>query len=80
MRSDGSYIGAPYGDTYVCPGDILILYGRKTALMELELRQEGFAGEKADRQAIATQQQIEKEQRKSDCLSERSPLLEQLNN
>ena len=67
QRSDRSYLGAPYGDTYVCPGDTLILYGRKTALMELELRQEGFAGEKAHQHAIATHQQIEKEQRKSDA-------------
>ena len=79
QRRDKSYIGAPYGDTYVCPGDTLILYGRKVALMELDLRQSGFAGEKAHQQAIATQQQIEQEQRKSDaarCAGECPPLYE----
>lgn len=68
QRSDKSYVGAPYGDTYVCPGDTLILYGRKTALMELDVRREGIAGEKAHQQAIATQQIIEEEQRKSDTI------------
>ena len=69
QRSDKSYLGAPYGDTYVCPGDILILYGRKAALMELDRRREGFAGEKAHQQAIATQQQIEKLQQQEDWKS-----------
>ena len=78
QRNDKSYVGAPYGDTYVCPGDTLILYGRKVALMELDLRQSGFAGEKAHQQAIATQQQIEQEQRKSDaarCAGECPPVV-----
>ena len=67
QRNDGSYVGAPHGDTCVCPGDTLILYGRKTALMELDIRREGIAGEEAHQQAIATQQIIEEEQRKSDA-------------
>ena len=68
-RSDGSYLGAPFGDTYVCPEDTLILYGRKTALMELDVRQEGAVGEKAHQQAIATQQRIEQAQRDFDTYS-----------
>ena len=67
QRSDGSYVGAPYGDTYICPGDTLILYGRKTCLIELDVRREGTAGEKAHQQAIANQQVIEEEQKKSDA-------------
>ena len=64
QRSDRTYLGAPHGDTYISPGDILILYGRKTALSELDKRCQGTAGEQAHRQAIATQQQIEREQEK----------------
>ena len=67
QRSDRTYIGAPHGDTYILPGDTLILYGRKTALSELDVRREGTLGEQAHQQAIATQQQIETEQRKKDC-------------
>ena len=69
QRHDNSYLGAPFGDTYVCPGDTLILYGRKTALMELDMRTEGAAGEKAHQQAIATQQQIEQQESDFDTYS-----------
>ena len=62
QRSDRSYVGAPHGDTYIFPGDTLILYGRRSALSELNERQEGIVGEQAHRQAIANQQQIEREQ------------------
>ena len=62
QRSDRSYLGAPHGDTYISPGDTLILYGRRSALSELNERQEGIVGEQAHRQAIANQQQIEREQ------------------
>lgn len=63
-RHDNSYIGAPYGDTYIYPRDTLILYGRKAALMELDLRREGIVGEQAHRDAIATQQRIIEEQKR----------------
>ena len=71
QRSDNSYIGAPFGETYVCPGDTLILYGRETALMELDVRTEGTAGEKAHQKAIVTQQQIEQTQSDFDLYSAR---------
>ncbi|HHP7232155.1 MAG TPA: TrkA C-terminal domain-containing protein [Xenococcaceae cyanobacterium] len=61
-RGDGSYVGAPNGDTYVCPEDTLILYGRKLDLVELDIRSEGIVGEKAHQQAIAIQQQIAQQQ------------------
>lgn len=66
QRHDGSYLGAPHGDTSICPGDTLIMYGRKTTLMELDVRREGIAGEQAHQQAIATQQQIESEEERRD--------------
>ena len=65
-RSDKSYVGAPYGDTQINPQDTLILYGRKAALMELDLRKEGITGEQAHQQAIATQQKIVGEQQDRD--------------
>ena len=63
VRSDKSYVGAPYGDTQIQPQDTLILYGRKAALMELDLRKEDITGEQAHRQAIATQQRIAGEEK-----------------
>ena len=69
-RNDGSYLGAPYGSTCIYPGDTLILYGRKRALMELDVRREGIAGEQAHQQAIATQKLIEKEQNIKDHIKQ----------
>ena len=61
-RRDRVYIGAPYGNTCIHPGDTLIVYGRKAALIELDVRPQGTEGEQAHQQAIAVQQQIEQEQ------------------
>ena len=61
-RSDRVYIGAPYGNTCIYPGDTLIVYGRKAALIELDVRPQGEEGDRAHQQAIAVQQQIEQEQ------------------
>lgn len=65
-RSDRVYIGAPYGNTHIYPGDILIVYGRKAALIELDVRPQGLEGEQAHQRAIAIQQQIECEQNNYD--------------
>ena len=61
-RADGSYIGAPYGGTFIYPKDNLVIYGRKTALVELDSRPEGTTGEYAHLQAIAIQKHLEKQQ------------------
>ena len=61
-RADGSYVGAPHGGTFIYPIDNLIIYGRKTALVELDSRPEGTTGEYAHLQAIAIQKQLEKQQ------------------
>ncbi|WP_319418614.1 hypothetical protein [Pleurocapsa sp. FMAR1] len=47
MTPQRIYIGAPYGDTCIYPGDILIVYERKAALVELDVRLEGIEGEQA---------------------------------
>lgn len=61
-RRDRIYIGAPYGDTCIYPGDILIIYGRKAALVELDVRPEGIEGEQAHQKAVVIQQQIQQQQ------------------
>ncbi len=68
-RRDHIYIGAPYGDTYIYPGDILIVYGRKAALVELDVRPEGIEGEQAHQQAIIMQKEIERTQNNYDNYS-----------
>ena len=61
-RSDRLYIGAPYGETCIYPGDTLIAYGRKRALIELDVRLAGIEGEQAHQKAVVIQQQIQQEQ------------------
>ena len=61
-RRDRIYIGAPYGETCIYPGDILIVYGRKAALIELDVRLNDLEGEKAHQRAVAIQQQIQQQQ------------------
>lgn len=65
-RSDSSYVGAPHGDTSVCTGDTLIVYGRKTTLLELNERREGRQGEQAHGNAVTTHQQIRSQQDRQD--------------
>ena len=43
-RADGRYVGAPRGKTRVEVGDGLILYGRRSTLMDLDSRQTGLEG------------------------------------
>jgi len=43
-KADDSYEGAPRGDTVVEAGDLLIIYGRQDALLELDHRQVGIEG------------------------------------
>lgn len=57
-RRDGSYLGAPRGATRVHTGDTLILYGRASALAELDERGRGLAGDEAHRRAVAEQERM----------------------
>lgn len=63
QRPDGSYVGAPKGQTRIEEGDLLILYGRDPVLQELDQRCCGPNGDKAHRQAIAEQRVILNRQR-----------------
>ena len=61
-RRDRIYIGAPYGNTCIYPGDTLIVYGRKTALVELDIRLQGIEGEQAHQKAVLIQRKIQQRQ------------------
>ncbi len=57
-RLDGGYVGAPTGDTEIHPGDTLVLYGRLSALSELDSRKNNISGDRAHQQAIVNQTQL----------------------
>lgn len=49
---DGSYFGAPRFDTEIKVEDVLLLYGRRARLGELEGRPAGASGDQAHRDAV----------------------------
>jgi hypothetical protein len=51
-RVDGSYAGAPRGDTRIAPGDVVILYGRSPQLEALGRRRVGHDGAAAHAEAV----------------------------
>jgi len=51
LRDDGTYVGVPGADTEIYPEDTLILYGRSSALSELDRRLVGSAGDMRHQQA-----------------------------
>jgi hypothetical protein len=54
-RLDGSYLGTPKGPEKIHSGDILILYGRVSALEDLDQRRRDEGGEQAHQEAIEEQ-------------------------
>jgi hypothetical protein len=61
QRDDGRYVGAPKGSSEVVPGDRLLLYGRESALKNLDERGE-LAGNAAHDEAVREQQKALEEQ------------------
>ena len=65
-RADGTYLGAPGFDTEVQPGDVLLLYGRRERLAELDDRPAGPDGDRAHERAIAEQREQARSEREED--------------
>ncbi|MEZ6046383.1 MAG: TrkA C-terminal domain-containing protein [Planctomycetaceae bacterium] len=57
-RADGTYIGAPRGDTVLNVQDILLLYGQAPTLKNLDERRKGALGNWEHHKAVEHQQQI----------------------
>lgn len=76
QRRDKTYVGAPNGSTYIRPFDLLILYGRKTALLELDSRRDDLTGEIAHEKAVKIQKYLMNEQAEDDTMSSQESLTE----
>jgi hypothetical protein len=57
-RPEGGYTGAPTGATRLHQGDVVIVYGRVSALDDLRGRRAGAEGDQAHRRETAEQQRI----------------------
>ena len=77
QRADGTYVGAPTGKTRVYENDTMILYGQQDALVELDRRRAGHAGDNAHKKAIEKQQIVVKEQTQQEKEEEKKRQLEQ---
>lgn len=66
-RDDGTYIGAPGGNTRILPGDHLILYGRDSSIEKIDRRRKGSAGDSDHAAAVAEQNKIEQQESERDA-------------
>ncbi|MGD1806218.1 TrkA C-terminal domain-containing protein [Dapis sp. BLCC M126] len=69
-RSDGTFVGIPKGSTCIFAEDILILYGRRPVLSDLDSRLADIYGEEAHQKAVADRQKIQHEQDIQDEVSQ----------
>jgi len=63
-KSDGTYFGAPRGQTVIEEGDVLYLYGRQETLANLDQRRRGADGNWEHHKAVSQQSEIEQEELK----------------
>jgi hypothetical protein len=59
IHRHGGYIGTPDGDNVIRPGDVLIVYGRRDHVEELDRRAHDEQGDHAHAVAVAEQEEIE---------------------
>lgn len=62
IRSDGSYVGVPRGDTTLHAEDVLIVYGLQERLNNLRGRVAGASGDQEHDKAVRTQEEEESRQ------------------
>ncbi len=79
-RENGIYIGSPNGNTFVNKGDVLSVYGPSERLEELDVRKQGYEGDRAHKIAIETQMEavksIDEESKAINSSSEGQPGVE----
>jgi uncharacterized protein with PhoU and TrkA domain len=61
-----TYVGNPVGETAIHHGDGLVLYGRISAIQELDQRKRGYRGDREHREAMEEQQEVVEEEIKQD--------------
>jgi hypothetical protein len=66
QRRNGTYVGAPRGNTKVMAQDSLILYGRRRLIDELDTREHGPLGTQAHHRAVAEQKEYERRESEED--------------
>lgn len=65
-REDGTYLGAPDGDTQVLPNDTVILYGREKTIQDLDERRGGLGGELQHHESVQKHKETAAEEKMED--------------
>lgn len=60
-RGAGEYLGAPRGETLIEAGDVVMLYGRESAIAELDRRRAGVGGQLRHSEAIVKERSLQRE-------------------
>lgn len=71
-RPDGTYLGAPDGSTGVCAGDNLLVYGRVSAIEEIDLRRRDRRGDLEHAEAVREQREVAELEKRADPAASRS--------
>lgn len=69
-RADGTFLGAPRGDSLLNAGNVPLLYGRDIAIKALDQREAGATGNLAHLEAVVEQQQQAKKEKAEDTEAE----------
>lgn len=65
-RKDGTFLGAPDGDTTIRDGDSLIIYGRAEVLSKLEKRIKGKKGNREHLKMEEEQKKVQEHEKEED--------------
>jgi hypothetical protein len=66
QRDNGRYVGSPTGKYYIRPNDVLLLYGRTSALSALDERRAGPGGDQAHQNAVSEHRDVIRDEKRED--------------
>ena len=67
-RSDGTYLGAPDGETRILLNDVLILYARASVMQQLDQRDAGADGDREHQKEVIEQKKIKAKEKHMDIV------------
>lgn len=66
QRNEGTFLGAPEGDTQIMGDDLLTMYGKASSIESLNKRKKGYEGDREHYEAVSKHEQNQQEQRQRD--------------
>jgi hypothetical protein len=66
QRDNGRYVGSPTGKYYIRPNDVLLVYGRTSAMSALDERRAGPGGAQAHQDAVSEHRGVIQDEQRED--------------